>query len=165
MRHHANRGREWQAIVEDQHAFYAREGRCAWIRNEPTRTGQFAEEDILRGKGPPDYTVWVRGACFTVETKDHRGERWPLSEVSRYQAARMDSIVQQDAAALILLRLGGRVFLIQWPAVASDWYLNRGLGVVLTPDDPRMIEVYGTDYLGTALGLLPTSQHRPFHQD
>lgn len=160
MRHHANRGRAWQQAVEDQHAEYARAGRCASIRNEPTRTAEITEEDILRGRGAPDYTVFVGGRAFTVEAKDHRGLRWPLAEVSMYQSARMNSIVQQGAAAFILLRLGGRVFLIEWAAVASDWHVARGRGFILTPDDQRLMETYGVDYLDAAISLLPIAPHQ-----
>lgn len=173
MKHHANRGREWQAIVEDQHACYAREGRCGWVRNEPTRMSRFADHDsddaVVRGRGQPDYVVYGhedgRPWMFGLEAKDHGGGHFPLSGVSRWQAQRLDSFVQQRHGALLIIRLGDRVFLVVWESVVSDWYINRGRGVDLTPNDPRMIETFGVDYLGAALGLLPTFQHRPFHQD
>jgi len=174
MRHHANRGRAWQQAVEDQHAEYARAGRCASIRNEPARTSAWkddaaCEDAIAHGRGAPDYTVLGnhRGVpyAFTAEAKDHAGDHWPLAEVSHWQAQRMDGIVQQGHAALILLRLGGRVFLIEWASVAADWHVARGRGFILTPDDFRLIEVYSADYLDAAISLLPISPPRSLYPE
>lgn len=157
--HHANRGRVWQQAVEDQHVEYARAGRCAWIRNEPTRTSAWttataAEDAVQRGRGAPDYTVFCRHRSLLVETKDHQGERWPLTEVSYWQATRMDGLLEHADGVFVFLRLGGRYLLVPWEAITLRWHARHGLGDRLTTKDDAVVEVYSTDYLDCALSML-----------
>lgn len=123
---YANRGREWQQEVEQQHVQYARDLRATWIRNEPCRTvfGVRSDDDaidlVVSGRGAPDYTVIVNPYVLLVEVKDCEGETWKPREVSRWQRARLThGETQANVLSIVLLRAAGTPYLLVWADIAG----------------------------------------------
>lgn len=159
----ANRGKEWERLVEDQHAAYARQRRASWVRNEPHRGRQWEdapaiEEMLRRGRGAPDYTVRARRDCvFLLDAKDHAGSRWPLSQVKPWLAARLDDWCSVDGGqAFVLLRQRvqpvPRVWLIPWAVLSAEWHVAKGAGRTFTPATGWGVET-GIDYLPEVLRM------------
>lgn len=150
----ANRGREWQGIVEEQHVRYVRDGRCSWIRNEPVRTADRREdfgdavERATAGKGAPDYTVITPEAVLLVEVKDWSSTpRWPWRQLYPYQAARMEVGERSPICrGFVLLRLCGRPYLLPWREIAEAWTRNQPKSF-----DGSWGHLMSADYLDDAL--------------
>lgn len=151
----ANRGREWQGIVEAQHVGYVRTNRCAaWIRNEPVRTVEKREDygdavdRVTAGKGAPDYTVITDRAVLLVEVKDwDSAPRWPWRQLYPYQAARLESGERSPICkGFVLLRLRGQPYLLPWREIAEAWHRNRPATF-----DGSWGHLDSPDYLDTAL--------------
>jgi hypothetical protein len=151
----ADRGREWQGIVETMHIRYVREGRIpCWIRNEPVRTASRSEdygdavERVTAGRGAPDYTVVTNEAVLLVEVKDWTSSpKFPWRMLYPYQAARLEAGERSPICrGFVLLRLQGAPYLLPWRDISEAWHRNRP-----STFDGSWGHLQSEDYLGAAL--------------
>ena len=94
----ANRGRAWEAVIDDQHALYERAGLASCVKNPaPMKPLGKAVKGVFRAvyiaEGPPDYTAMCRGGCYILDAKEHAGARWPLDKLPDHQAARFSALL------------------------------------------------------------------------
>lgn len=168
----AHRGTAWEQAVEDQHVAYALAGRCAWIRNQPTRTDRWKgapmiEEQIRRGRGPPDYTILASGFApgsdapwsltLAVEAKETESIAWPFRNLEEWQARRLDDLARHRVAGFLLVRWAatGEIRLVPWASLAWawwSWHAKSARRRELHPGDAECIPTT-VDYLDAALSV------------
>lgn len=148
MTPHANRGIEWQRLLEERHDGYRRE-RQALVWPVPPRvrvcsrvgpTGQFRAAWVAHG--PPDYAgVLAGGRGVVFDAKDCAGERWSLGELPLHQARDLEAANDRGAAAFVALRFAGsRGWVLPWALLGPRWWAwqdgaaKRGQASVLEGD-------------------------------
>lgn len=146
----SNKGRAWESEVEAQHRQYEADDRAVCIRNEPTRGGDRADDEMARGK--PDWTVAVRGRTFGLEVKDTTAKAWRYRDLSEWQAKRMDRLTQHGWDCYLLVRTRAAVYLVAWPGIAEAWWRNHLDGGTRTVDLATVGIATGVDYLDAMIG-------------
>jgi len=132
----ANRGKAWEAVLDEWNARYRAEGRAVVHRTPPAirvigakRGGLFRA--CFAGKGPPDYAGVIAGwepstlgtsraVCF--DAKDCAEPRWPYSKLEPHQAETFDAWVAAGGLAFVALRLRGRGWVLSWSLLGPLWH-------------------------------------------
>jgi hypothetical protein len=117
MTSHANRGVEWQRILEGWHDTYRRDRRAVvWptpprvrVLSRVSPAGQFRA--AWAAEGPPDYAgvLEPRGRAVVFDAKDCQAERWPLSSLERHQARDLEAVHAAGGFAFVALRFAGHL--------------------------------------------------------
>lgn len=127
---HANRGKAWEELLEVHHRRVQARGLGVVFRTPPPvrllarlRGGQWRA--VLTQEGPPDYLGLLRGPGgplpVAMEAKDSAGSRWGLKELQAHQAAALQSWTDLGGLGLVLLRHGGRGWVLPWTTLGPVW--------------------------------------------
>lgn len=129
MADHANRGVEWERILDARHDAYRRDGLAVVFRTPPSvrllsrvgRDGQF--RGCFRGQGPPDYAgVVAGGRAVAFDAKDCAGERWSFGALERHQARDLEGWSGAGGIAFVALRLAGEPWVLPWARLGPIWW-------------------------------------------
>ena len=130
---HANRGLEWERILEGHHERLQVTHRAVVFRTPPpvVLTGRLrggAYRAVMTAKGPPDYVgiVQVNGTTisFAMEAKDCASDRWPFAKLHEHQAKALSMWESAGGAAIVAIRhcKTDTFWLLPWSAIKEKWY-------------------------------------------
>lgn len=153
-KHHANRGRAWEALLEVMHTHYQKTRRALVVRCYPEMRNVDGHW-VQIGAGPPDYVLLAGGLTVLIEAKQVAIARWAFSLLKDHQALQLDAAERQGAHGAVLLRFStaGRTCLLLWRTLGPLWWRwKRGEAprASLTLDDAIGIACWndrGADYL------------------
>ena len=125
---HANRGRQWEQLLELFHARYEGRGEAVVLRTPPPMRilralsgGQFVA--VYATEGPPDYVLLSRGIAIAAEAKDCVADRWQLSNLHEHQARRLSAWEEHGGLGVVLLRHqpSRTQWVLPWGTLAPIW--------------------------------------------
>lgn len=163
---HANRGLEWQEILETWHDRYRRDRRAVIWPTPPrvkvlsrvsATTGQFRA--CFAGEGPPDYAGIVDGARPVVfDAKDCAGSRWSLGELQPHQARDLEAAHDRGGLAFVALRFGsGTAWVLPWSELGPRFWRWKDGQAARGEASIREGEIgHPMPELGDWLGALPS---------
>lgn len=110
---HANRGRQWEQLLELHHKRLQAQGVAVVFRTPPPvrliapqKGGRWLA--VLTSEGPPDYTALVLGPDGPIpvaaEAKDSQKARWSLGELQPHQGKALQAWHDLGGLACVLLR-------------------------------------------------------------
>jgi hypothetical protein len=131
----ANRGKQWELILDGWHDRYRLEGRAVVYRTPPpVKVLGSVERGIFRGcwlgLGPPDYAGVVAGfgrslastaRAVAFDAKDCAAARWSFDSLEAHQARDLADWSSAGGFSFIALRLLGAGWLLPWPGLAPRW--------------------------------------------
>ena len=130
---HANRGLEWERILEGHHQRLEVTNRAVVFRTPPpvVLTGRLrggAYRAVMTAKGPPDYVgiVEVNGTplSFAMEAKDCHSDRWPFSKLHEHQAKALSMCESAGGVSVVAIRhcKTDTFWLLPWRSIKERWY-------------------------------------------
>lgn len=130
MRHHANRGRKLEAILDVVHRGYISRGAAYVVRTPPPiRVLSTPKRGVFRGcfegEGPPDYLAVVDGVPVAIDAKECHASRWPLSHLPAHQAAHFDAIERVGGRGAVLLSFPASTWLLPWTHDGEQFGLRQ----------------------------------------
>jgi penicillin-binding protein-related factor A (putative recombinase) len=131
---HANRGRDWELLIDGWHDRYRLEGRAVVYRTPPpTKVLSWIDKGVFRacflGLGPPDYAGVVArfgpsaaaARAVAFDAKDCGAARWKFEHLEPHQARDLDEWARLGGIAFIALRLAGRGWVLPWSELGPRW--------------------------------------------
>jgi recombination protein U len=133
---HANRGRDWELLLDFWHDRYRLEGRALIHRTPPpVRVLSRVTDGIFRGQflglGPPDYAGVVAGfgpsrlstaRAVAFDAKDCADVRWKFEHLAEHQARDLEEWSAVGGYAFLALRLQGQGWVVPWSWLGPRWW-------------------------------------------
>ena len=129
MRSHANRGKQWEGVIDALHALYESMNIALCIRTPPNmkivkaiKGGQFLA--YFEKQGPPDYMIIHNGLPIMAEAKDCAQTRFSFKKIPHHQASRLDCCDAMNGLSVVLLRHGptGTKWVVPWRNISAKYW-------------------------------------------
>lgn len=164
---HANRGLEWERLLEGHHKILEQRGHAIVFRTPPPvqllgrlgKPGQWRA--VVTGDGPPDYVLLMnldgQPVPVAMEAKDSANKRWSFDKLKEHQANHLQRWHELGGLSVVAFRHQPTksMWLLPWWELGPQWNrwrMNNLMGR-RAPSGTASLGAAGLDHLGIGWSL------------